>query len=258
MIPTKENIAKVQAKRRKELKPKVHQKISNTFIENAIRKSNFSSLKTIYYLSSVLSSIDMKDMKDDKIIGIKIDKREMLKFTELTANTIIKTTKQMQQTAITFMHKDGAIEGMSLLPRFLFVPNKNVIELDLYVRIAKMIIDVKNNYTNINIKDLMLVKNAHSLRLLSLLCRLSQYDLDIPKRKHMTLDELNLFFGVNYKSWSLVEREILKPIKEDLDSISKISFIYESNFQKLGRGRPSFKDVTIDVIQKNRVQRILQ
>lgn len=254
MIPTKENIAKVQAKRRKELKPKVHSKISNTFIENAISKSNFSSLKTLYYLSTVLSTVDMENMKDDKIVGIKIDKREMLKFTDLTADTIIKTTKQMQQTTITFIHNDGAIEGMSLLPRYLFVPNKNIVELDLYVRIAKMIIDVKKNYTNINIKDLMLVKNAHSLRLLSLLCRISQYDPDIPKRKHMTLNELNLFFGTNYKSWSMLELKILKPIKEDLDNTSKISFIYESNFQKLGRGRPSFKDVTIDLIQKNTVQ----
>jgi len=100
----------------------------------------------------------------------------------------------------------------------------------------------------------MLVKNAHSLRLLSLLCRISQYDPDIPKRKHMTLNELNLFFGTNYKSWSMLELKILKPIKEDLDNTSKISFIYESNFQKLGRGRPSFKDVTIDLIQKNTVQ----
>jgi len=254
MIPTKENIAKAQAKRRKELKPKVHQKISNTFIENAISKSNFSSLKTLYYLSTVLSKADMTNMKDEKIVSIKIDKREMLNFTELTADTIIKTTKQMQQTAITFIHKDGTIEGMSLLPRYLFVPNKNIVELDLYVRIAKMIIDVKKNYTNINIKDLMLVKNAHSLRLLSLLCRISQYDVDIPKRKHMTLKELNLFFGVNYKSWSIIEREIIKPAKEDLDNVSKLSFIYESNFQKLGRGRPSFKDVTIDLVQKNIVQ----
>ena len=111
MIPTKENITKAQSKRRKKLKPKVHSKISNTFIENAINKSNFSTLKTLYYLSTILSAVDMKNMEDDKIVGIKIDKREMLKFTDLTAGTIIKTTKQMQQTAITFVDDDGTIEG---------------------------------------------------------------------------------------------------------------------------------------------------
>ena len=255
MMPTKENIAKMNAdKRAKSKKPKVHQKIANTFIDNAISRSNFSSLKTLYYISTVLSSTDMSDIQDDKIIGIKIDKREMLKFTDLTVDTIIKTTKQMQETAITFIDADGVIEGMSLLPRYKFVPNKNVIELDLYVRIAKMIVDVKKNYTPINIKDLMLVKNAHSLRFLALLCRILNYDKKVAKRKKMNLDELNMLFGTNYKSWGEIERKILKPIKEDLDANSKISFVYEANFDKMGKGRPGFTDVEIDPITKNTIQ----
>lgn len=256
MIPTKENIAKWNSEKREQnKKKKVHSKVSNTFIENAIAKNNLSALKTLYYLSTVLSNVDLQSMKDNRIVGIKIDKREMLKFTGLSADTIIKTTKQMQQTSITFIdEKDGTIEGMSLLPRYLFVPNKNIIELDLYVKIAKMIVDVKKNYTNLNVKDLMQIKNKHSLRLLALLCRMSQYDKDIPKRKHMTLSELNSFFGTNYKRWSIFERKILSPIKEELDNNSKISFIYESNYERLGRGRPAFKDVTIDLIQKNIVQ----
>jgi len=256
MIPTKENIAKWnKEKRAKNKKPKVHQKISNTFIENAISKSNLSALKTLYYLSTVLSNVDLETMKDNKIVGIKIDKREMLKFTGLTADTIIKTTKQMQQTSITFIdEEEGGIEGMSLLPRYYFVPNKNIVELDLYVRIAKMIVDVKRNYTNINIKDLMNIRNKHSLRMLALLCRMSEYDKDIPKRKHMTLNELNSFFGTKLKTWTDIERKILKQVKEELDNNSKISFVYESNYERLGRGRPAFKDVTIDLIKKKTVQ----
>ena len=109
----------------------------------------------------------------------------MLKFTGLSVDTIIKTTKQMQETSITFHdEKDGIIEGMSLLPRYNFIPNKNIVEIDLYVRIAKMIINVKKNYTPMNVKDLMHIKNKHSLRLLALLCRISNYDEKVAKRKH--------------------------------------------------------------------------
>jgi len=254
MIPTKENIKKFnEAKRVAKNKPKVHQKIANTFIENAIANSNLSALKTLYYLSTVLSSIDMYEMKDNKIIGIKIDKRDMFKFTELSAGTVVKTVKQMQQTSITFIDEtDGAIEGMSLLPRYYFVPNKNIIEIDLYVRIAKMIVDVKDKYTPMNIKDLMYIKKAHSLRLLAMLCRIANYDKNVAKRKKMTLDELNAFFGTNYKKWNMLEKTILKPIKEELDNNSKISFIYEPNYEVLGRGRPSFKNVTIDVIEQKK------
>lgn len=247
MIPTKKNIAKLHAEKRAK-KPKVHQKISNTFIENAILKNNISALKTLYYLSSVLSKEDLTYMKDEKIVGLKIPKREMLKFTELSADTLRKTTKQMQQTSITFIDEDGTVEGMNLLPRYRFVPNKDVVEIDLYVRIARMIVDVRREYTNINIKNLMLVKSMHTLRMLALLNRISQYDDHVPKRKYMALDELNAFFGTNYTSWSRIEDKIIKPVKKELDHISRLSFVYESNFEALGRGRPKFKDISIDLI----------
>jgi len=245
MIPTKKNIAKVKAGKRS-VKVKVHQRISNTFIENAIQKNNFGALKTIYYLSTVLSDEDIVNKKESEIVTVKIDKREMLKFTELTLDTIIKSSKQMQETSITFFdEEEGIIEGMSLLPRYYFVPNKNTIELDLYVRIAKMVIAVKRDYTNLNIKSLMQVRNAHSLRFLALLNKMKQDEAPLSESRTLTLEELNLFFGTNYKSWSVIELKIIKPIQEELDSFSKLSFDYQSTFEKLGVGRPKFKEVMI-------------
>jgi len=40
--------------------------------------------------------------------------------------------KSMQKTSITFYDDDGVIEGMSLLPRYRLVPNRNIVEFDLY------------------------------------------------------------------------------------------------------------------------------
>jgi len=255
MIPTKENTKKFLAEKRAEKKkPKVHQKIANTFIENAIADSNLNALKTIYYLSTALETVDMENMKDEKILGLRIDKRDMLKFMETTAPTLIKTTKAMQKTSITFYDDDGVIEGMSLLPRYRLVPNRNIVEFDLYVRIAKMIVDVKKNYTPMNIKELMKLKKAHSVRILALLNKLDTYKdkngNPIPKRKKMTLDELNAFFGVNLRNWNEIERKIIKPVKEELDAHATKSFIYEANYEILGRGRPSFKNVTINLIDR--------
>jgi len=243
-------------KREANKKPIVHQKIANTFIENAIANNNMAALKTIYYLSTKFDKIDMSKMQDEKIVGIRIDKREMLKYTEMTAPTVYKAVKKMQETSITFVdEKEGIIEGMSLLPRYKFVPNKNIIELDLYVRIAKMIIEVKEQYTMMNTKEIMNLKKAHSIRMLGLLNQISTYktkdedEWEIPKRKRMTLENLNEFFGVKYKKWSMLEKSILKPVKEELDAHSTKSFIYEANYENLGRGRPSFRDVTIDLIE---------
>ena len=245
-------------KRMANKKPKTHRKIANTFIENAIANSNLSALKTIYYLSTIFEKIDMSKMQDNKIVGIKIDKREMLKYTELSADTIIKTVKSMQKTSITFVDDDGVIEGMSLLPRYRFVPNKNIVELDLYVRIAMMIIEVKEKYTMMDIKELMRLKRPHSVRMLALLNRIATYKdkngKPLPKRKVFTLDNLREFFGVNLRNWNEFERKIIKPIQKELDNNVSKSFIYEANYEVLGRGRPSFKNVTIDVITKNRIQ----
>ena len=247
MLPSEYKKMKREAKK----KPKVHQKVANTFIENAITYSNVNTLKTIYYLATILEKEDLANEKDEKIIGIRIDKREMLKYTEMSAPTLQKTTKDMQKTSITFVdEKDGIIEGMSLLPRYKFVPNKNIVELDLYVRIAKMIVDVKKNYTMMNIKELMKLRRSHSVRMLALLNRINTYksdDLEISKS--MTLENLNEFFGTRYKTWNEFERSLLKPVKEELDAHSTKSFAYEANYEILGRGRPSFRDVTIDLIE---------
>ena len=70
----------------------------------------------------------------------------------------------------------------------------------------------------------------------------------------MSLDELNMLFGTNYKSWSMIELKIIKPIKEDLDANSKVSFVYEANFDKMGQGRPGFTNVDIDAIVKHAPQ----
>jgi plasmid replication initiation protein len=254
MIPSKKNIEKIQAKKRN-VKPKVHQKISNSFIENAISNSNINALKTIYYLSTILQDEDLEGKDPKSLMTIKVDKREMLKFTESSASGIIKTIDQLQKTNITFLDEENKLhEGMSLLPYYGFLANKNTVEIKLFIRIASLIIDVKRKYTNINVKDLMKLKSPHTLRFVAFLNRISQYDKDIPKRKLLTLDELNLFFGTNYKKWNSIEAKILKPIQDELNNISDLSFIYESNFEALGRGRPKFKDVTIDLIDNKKRQ----
>jgi len=252
LIPTKKNIKKVQAKKRN-IKPKVHQKISNSFIENAISNSNINALKTIYYLSTILQDEDLEDKDPKSLMTIKIDKREMLKFTESSASGIIKTIDQLQKTNITFLDEENNLhEGMSLLPYYGFLANKNIVEIKLFIRIASLIIDVKRKYTNINIKDLMKIKSPHTLRFLAMLNRISQDDKNVPKSKSLTLDELNLFFGTNYKKWNSIEAKILKPIQNELNNISNLSFTYESNFEALGRGRPKFKDITIDLINNTK------
>lgn len=251
MMPSE--FKKLQAKKLAEQKVKPHQKISNTFIENVINKNNASAIKTVYYLASLLENMDLQNIQDDKIVGITIDTRQMLKYTEMNLPEIKRNIKAMQETSITFIDEEqDIIEGMSLLPRYKIIPGKHKIEIDLYSKIGKMIIDVKKNYTFINTKTLMNLKSKHSLRLLPLLNKINQYDDNVGKRKKCDLEYLNSLFGTKYKRLQDIDRFILAGAKEELDMNSKLTFLYEINFDSFDRGRPKATSITIDVIDNSK------
>jgi plasmid replication initiation protein len=247
---TPREFKKIQLEKLQKQKIKPHKKISNTFIQSAIHKSTASALKIIFYLASLLEKEDIN--KEKELNTLLIDLRKMLKYTNLTAKDIRNNLKAMQQTSISFINEDEKEELMiNLLPYIDFKWGKNQIEIKLFTKIAGLIIDVKKNYTFIDTSVLMNLKNKHSLRLLPILNVISGYDKDIPKRKIFELNDLNDLFGTNYKRLQDVARKVLEPVKNDLNSTSKISFEYEINFDNFGKGRPKATDVSIDVVIKN-------
>ncbi len=173
----------------------------------------------------------------------------MLKYTEMKLPEVKRNFKAMQQTSITFIDKKKRTEaGINLLPYYEFVYGKHTVEVKLFVKIAQLIIDVKRNYSMINTKALMKLKSKHTLKMFPLLQRIEQYSEEVGKRKTMTLGELNVFFGTNYKKFNDIERKILRPVQDELNSHSKLSFIYETNYDYFDAGRPKAISITIDVI----------
>jgi len=251
VIPTEENIAKIKRKKLESSKIKVHQKISNTFIESAIQNNNASAIKTIYYLASHLEGLkELKEKSPTTLISMKFDTREMLKYTNMKLPNIKKNMEAMQKTSITFYDdREELIRGRSLLPSYDFYYGKHTIEVKLFVEIAKLIIDVKRNYSMIDTKSLMKFKSKHTLRMLPLLSRIANFSEDVAKRKTYKLNELNALFGTNYKKFYDIERYILKPVKEELDAHSKLSLIYETNYDYFDAGRPKAISITIDIIE---------
>ena len=77
---------------------------------------------------------------------------------------------------------------------------------------------------------------------------ISNYDDHVSKRKTWDLDDLNSFFGTKYKNIYEIERKILKPAKEELDSRPIISFVYRVQMESFGRGRPRATSVVIRVV----------
>ena len=231
-----------------EQKARPLQKISNNFIQSEIFNLNKNALKTVFYLASILENFDFSK----ELNTLYIDLQKMFKFTEMTATDIKNNLRAMQDTSITFADENEDIEEfIVLIPRIKFHYGINRVEIDLYSKIAKLILNVKDNYTFLNTKSLMSLENKHSLRLLPILNMISRYDG--AKRKKYELQDLNAIFGTKYKNLTDISRYILTPVKSELDELGSLTFLFEINYISLGKGRPKAISITIDVIeQKNR------
>ena len=124
----------------------------------------------------------------------------------------------------------------------------------LFSKIAKLIIDAVGQYSFIDTKQLMKLQNKHSLKLLPILYKLSQYSQNVAKRKSYELEELNDLFGTKYKKLIDIARKILAPAKEELDAESKFTFVYEIDYVNLGQGRPKANKITIDLVEQKNPQ----
>lgn len=246
---TPREFRKRQLEKLEQRKIQTHQKISNDFIDNTISKNNLVCLKVMFYLSTVLEKEDLSTFDDENIICVFVDTKQMLEYIGSNVKDIRNNLKQMQETSISFVdEKENIVEGMNLLPLFKIEYGKNRTEIHLFKRIANMIVGVSKNYTFLNTKLLMDIKNKNTLRMAPLLYEINGYDKHIGKRKRMDLDALNDFFGTTYKRIIDIEKNILQPVKKELDLVSKLSFTYQVNFDTLNKvGRPRALSVTIDL-----------
>ena len=243
---------KIQAQKLKQNKIQPHQKISNDFIDNTIKRNNLVCLKIMFYLAAVLKKQDITDIEDTNLVYTIVDTKEMLQYINCNIKDIRQNLTAMQETSISFIDEnERQVEGMNLLPYFNIKYGKNQTEIKLFKRIAQMIIDVEKNYTFLNTKFLISIKSIHTIRIFPLLKLIDGYNNNAKPRKTMDLNELNDFFGTNYKNLYNIEKKILAPAKKELDLISKLSFCYETNFDTLGQqGRPKAISITIDLINK--------
>jgi plasmid replication initiation protein len=250
---TPREFKKMKLKKIENRKLNPYQKISNTFIESTVNKNAIGAFKIIFYLATILEKKDIN--LGNKLCKVKIDLREALKYTGLTTKDIRNNLKVMQETSISFINEQEEEELMiNLLPVIKFQWGKKSIDIEIFSKIARLIVDVKNNYTFINTKELMQLKNKHSLRLLPALNLMANYGENIPKRRHYELEDLNDLFGTKYKRLIDIERYILKPVKKELDNAAKLSFMYEVNFDNFGKGRPKAVNITIDIVVKSKYQ----
>jgi plasmid replication initiation protein len=217
-------------------------KIKNDLVESFVRQNNLTALKIIFYLAYDTNT------STDYLARIRINTKELCEYCNINLGTLKKNIKKMTETSISW--KDEKAEHfVCVIPRARF-DYGGYLEIEMYQDILDMIIGVKNKYTTINAEQLMRMKSKHSARMLLLLEMINGFDEHIPKLKRYELEELNLLFGTNYKRLGQFEQEVLKKAKEDLYNNSKLSFVYDINYDKEAHtiGRAKAVAVTIHLI----------
>lgn len=250
--------------RRKKLLPQLPQnlaKIDNALIEAFVAKNNMFALKILFYLAK--SNIEVNEDKLRAII-LKVD--DVLQYCKIDVRTLKRNLKQMTETSISFVDKNENItEYINILPYVKI--SKDKIELEMFSKIINLISDLKNRFTIIDLQNLMNLESKHSIRMIQLLEYMrgfsskektadTEKEVLLPKRKRYLLEDLNGMFGVNYTRLVEFERKILKPVKEELDDKSDLSFTYELEMEKISKqGRPRAIAVTLDLLENSKRQR---
>lgn len=221
-------------------------KIKNDLVESFVKQNNLTALKILFYIA-----YDCEKIPSGDIVKIKMNTKDICKYCKVDIKTITRNLEQMQKTSISWTDEKSK-SFVSVLPK-CYIEFGGNIEITMFKEVVQMIVDVKSKYTSINAEQLMRLKSKHSARMILLLEMMNGFDEHIPKLKKYDLAELNLLFGTNYKRLGEFEREVLKKAKSDLDINSKLSFVYDINYDKEAHtvGRSKAVGVTVHLIDNN-------
>lgn len=218
-------------------------KIENSFIETYMIKANIVPLKILFYIAR--SNLKRND---EVLRTITIDTKRMCEYCNIDIKTLRNQIRNnLMKTSILTIDNNFEEEYITLVPRAKFLTNKNILEIDIYNKISNMILEVENKYTAIDTQNLMRLRTKHSLKMIQILEMIDNFSENVAKRKKYSLEELNGLFGTKYINCYEFERKILKSAKDELDSESKLSFIYETIYKDSLRGRPKSVGFTINL-----------
>ena len=226
--------------------------LANNLIQAFISKNNIVALKLAIVLSGAREKIVYKDNK------VIFEVEKLCKIMNIEKRDLSRNLPKALETKFKYVNKEGGA-GMTVpIHSFEYIKRKKFIEIEISSLAKEIFTELqKGAYSfakDIDPVNLLALKHKHSIRLQLLLEQIRNYSDNVAKRKRMTLEELNAYFGVNYRSYYEFENKILIPVKEELDSNSKLTFEYEFIDEIQGQGRPKIKEVLIDIISRSEYQ----
>ena len=106
------------------------------------------------------------------------------------------------------------------------------IDIEIHREMLPFLKQLHNNYTELNLKELVQFKSQYTIRLYELARRFQNIGITkktkrFKQEKIYTLDEFQKLMGSNYNTWQDLERKVLKKAMEELKNNSFIHIDYE-------------------------------
>ena len=164
---------------------------------------------------------------------------------------------RMKETKYTYVLKDGTVGETVPFHTHEYSRDNKTLSIyvslrakELFTELAESKNDGNYQFTQAIAKNLLNLDlkkvHKHTLRMQMLLEMIRNFTYS--KRKTISVEELNGYFGTRYKRWIDIDRKILRRVKQDIDNYSSFSFIYEGITETQGNGRPKVTKIVIDVI----------
>ncbi len=226
--------------------------LANSLFQAFIRNNNLVGLK----LCLVLSGAKNKIHYDDELqVTFEID--SLCDIMQITRKELSTNLKKMLDIHFTFVNEKGGSGATVPIHSYEYKSNKKHLIIGISPLAKKLFTEIGKggySFSKANAKNLMNLRHKHSLRMQLLLEQINDFSENVAKRRRMTLEELNGYFGVNYKNYYEFERKILKPVKEEIDNNSTLTFSYKFIDELNGAGRPKIKEVLIDLVERKNFQ----
>jgi len=226
--------------------------IANNLFLAYIKNNNLVGLKLAILFSGARGQIKYVDNKSKFNVDVLCD------LLQINKNQLSTNLKKVTNVHFSFVDDKGNAGYTTPIHSYKY-ENRNK---DIYIEIsseAKSLFTElekgKYSFNQANAANLMNLKHKHSIRMQLLLEQINNFDKNIGKRKRYTLEQLNGYFGVKYKTYYEFERKIIKPVQEEINSSSKLGFIYQLiDEAPNGSGRPKIKEIIIDLVNQKNVQ----
>jgi len=231
--------------------------LANSLFLAFIKKNNIVGLKLCILFSGARGQI-----KYDNENRAKFNVDKLCELLQISKKQLSSNMKKVLEVQFAYIDEEKNAGATVPIHTYEYKNRNKNIHIEVSSKAKSLFTELckgKYSFSQANANNLMGLKHKHSIRMQLLIEQINNFDENIAKRKRYTLNQINGYFGVNYRSYYEFETKILKPVQEEINNNSKLGFIYELiDETPNGTGRPKIKEVVIDIIEQRNVQGVLK